>query len=87
MNTTMKVIGGFLLGAAVGTATGVLIAPSSGRKTRKLLMNKSGDFAKQVRDSVDDYLDGIKDAYNDKVDAVATNGKSSIESLRKSVKV
>jgi len=35
-------IGGLMLGAAIGTLTGLLIAPRTGRETRKLL-KKSAD--------------------------------------------
>ncbi len=45
MNTTAKVLGGFLLGAALGTATGLLISPASGRKNRKMLKRQSRKYS------------------------------------------
>ncbi len=45
MNTKTKVIGGFLLGTAIGAATGLLLAPRSGRKTRKKIKNESKKLA------------------------------------------
>ncbi|MFT0817214.1 YtxH domain-containing protein, partial [Synechococcus sp. W60.3] len=36
-NRTGAFIGGLLLGTAVGTAIGLLLAPRSGRETRRLL--------------------------------------------------
>ncbi|MEQ9413560.1 MAG: YtxH domain-containing protein [Cyclobacteriaceae bacterium] len=41
MNTKTKVIGGFIIGAALGAASGLMLAPISGRKTRKKLKEES----------------------------------------------
>ncbi len=44
---------GFLAGAAVGAALGVLFAPRSGKETRDLIANK----AKDAKDDLDDLID------------------------------
>ena len=43
-------IGGFLLGAAVGTLTGMLIAPRSGREARQLLKKSANAIPELAED-------------------------------------
>lgn len=83
MNTAGKVMVGVLAGAAVGLLTGILIAPDSGKKTREKLMGKTNDLKNKVTDSID----GVKKAYNKKVEAFAGEGKSSIDYLKDTLKV
>lgn len=87
MNNTIKVLGGLLLGVAIGAAAGVLVAPASGRKTIKTIGKKSRGYKKQIKDAVTSYLDDLKDNYNRKVDTYAKNGRSSIDSLKETVKI
>lgn len=83
MNTTTKVITGFLAGASLGILTGILIAPKSGKKTRKELFNKT----KKLKDRMAESYQDAKQAYNSKIDDFAAEGKSGIDSLKKSVKI
>jgi len=48
MNTTNKVITGFVIGALAGTLIGLFAAPSSGKRTRRKLGKKSKKIARQV---------------------------------------
>lgn len=48
MNNTGKIIIGFLLGGMIGMATGLLIAPGSGKQTMKKISKRSKKLAKQV---------------------------------------
>ncbi len=50
-NRTGAFIGGLLLGTAVGTAIGLLLAPRSGRETRRLL-KKSAEALPEVAEDV-----------------------------------
>lgn len=86
MNSTTKIIGGFLAGAALGVATGLLMAPDSGKRTRKKIMDKSKEVGDQVAKSVAKTLEGVKSTYNQKVDEFANTGKSSIDTVREKVK-
>lgn len=43
-------IGGLLLGAAIGTITGILIAPRSGRQTRQLLKKSASALPELAED-------------------------------------
>jgi len=86
MNTTVKVIGGICLGAIAGTIAGVLLAPTSGRETRKQLKDKSNSMASEIKNSVSDYIDHVLHGYNRKVDTVAENGKEAIDHVKKTIK-
>jgi gas vesicle protein len=48
MNTTGKVIVGFLLGSAIGTAVALLMAPSTGKTTRKNLNKRAKKLVKKI---------------------------------------
>lgn len=45
---TGKILGSALVGAVLGVATGMLLAPKSGKNIRKDIMKVSGDFYKHI---------------------------------------
>jgi len=47
-----KVMGAFLVGLAAGTATGILIAPEKGDKTRKKLKASASDWEEEIEEKV-----------------------------------
>ncbi len=83
MNTTTKVTIGVLAGATVGILAGILLAPQSGRKTIKKLVGKTTDLKDKMTDSLID----VKKAYNKRVDTLVDEGKSTINTLKNSLKV
>lgn len=86
MNNTTKIIGGFLAGAALGVAAGVLMAPDSGKRTRRRLADKSKEYSDQLSDSVSKTLDTVKSSYNKKLDEYASTGKHSIDAVKEKIK-
>jgi gas vesicle protein len=52
MNTTAKVLSGFLAGAAIGAITGILIAPDRGSNTLKKIKEESKHLKDDIADSV-----------------------------------
>jgi len=83
MNTTTKIITGFLAGASLGILTGILIAPNSGKKTREQIADKTKDLKNRMVDSYDD----VKKAYNKELESLLSTGKSGIDSLKNTLKV
>jgi gas vesicle protein len=67
--STSKVLLGFVVGAAVGGALGILLAPDKGTETRRKIMEKGSEFG----DSIADLGDTIKSKFNDMVDGVKEN--------------
>ncbi len=66
---TVKVLAGVLAGMAIGAAIGILIAPHKGSKTRKNIMSKGEDLAKNINKKIDEKfsdlvntVSGVKDA-------------------------
>ena len=45
---TGKIIAGFVFGSLIGVATGLLLAPTTGKQARKKIGKKSKTLAKQV---------------------------------------
>jgi gas vesicle protein len=63
MNSS-KVLLGILGGVAVGAIAGVLLAPASGKKTRKRIMNKTKDYAGDLKDQLNDLKDNVSHKFN-----------------------
>ena len=61
--SSSKVLLGFVAGAAVGALAGILFAPEKGSDTRRKISNKSGDITDSVKNSVKDFIDGVKKSY------------------------
>ena len=58
-----KILVGFLAGAAVGALAGILFAPDKGSNTRRKIADKSGDIKDSVKNSYNDFVDGVKQTY------------------------
>ena len=81
-----KMIGGLLAGAAIGVAIGILLAPSSGEKTRGKLVKGSRRLTNSVQDTVEDSIKSLKDRFNSGVDEVVKKGKELINHASDRVK-
>jgi gas vesicle protein len=53
-------LGGILLGSAIGVVSALLLAPDSGKRTRKKLKKKSRKYSKDAIQAVRQYLMGKK---------------------------
>lgn len=87
MKAGVKIMGGILIGALAGTIAGVLMAPSNGRKTRKMLLNRSKKFNKELNRVVHSSLEDLKKGYNKKIEEYASNGASSVNAIKERMKV
>ena len=59
-NDTVKLIGVFLLGAAIGGTLGILFAPDKGSETRKKILATGEDLTDAVNQKFNDFLEDIK---------------------------
>ena len=82
---TDKVVLGVLGGVAAGALLGILFAPEKGEKTRRRIMDKSNDYADELKDKLDTLLGTMTDKY-DKIWKEGENfiaeGKSKFQDLK-----
>ena len=56
-STSTKVLGALILGAAIGAALGILLAPEKGSETRRKLAKGAKDFTDNLKDKFNSHLD------------------------------
>lgn len=81
------VIGGLLVGVAIGAAAGLLMAPYSGAKTRRKLVRGGVKVKRNVMDYVENSMDSLRSQFNDKIDTIARRGKETINGAAEKVKM
>ena len=82
-----KLISALLVGAAIGGALGILLAPDKGSETRKKISDKSSDLTGAVKDKFDSIVKKFKkevDAVKEQANEYVENGKSAVENLKHS---
>jgi gas vesicle protein len=83
--STTKTLLGFVAGAAVGAALGILFAPDKGTETRRKISEQSNDLADNLKGKFTDLVDGVKEKFsNAKAEAedVAEKGYSAYNRKR-----
>ena len=80
-----KIILGVLGGVAVGALLGVLFAPEKGDNTRKKIIDKSNDYADELKDKLDTLLGTINRKY-EKIwkegESLIAEGKSKLHDVK-----
>ena len=79
----MKSLPGILVGLAVGAVVGLLLAPESGKKTRKKISSESDSFFKDLQDQLQTGLENIKSQYNDYVDSAESKAKDTVKQVKR----
>lgn len=79
----MKSLSGILVGLAVGAVVGLLLAPESGKKTRKKISSESDSFFKDLQDQLQTGLENIKSQYNDYVDTAASKTQEGVKQAKR----
>lgn len=82
----MKSFPGILVGLAVGAVVGLLLAPESGKKTRKRISSESDSFFKDLQDQLQTGLENIKSQYNDYVDTAASKTQEVVKQGKRQAK-
>lgn len=82
---TLKTIALTSLGIAVGAALGLLTAPRSGKKTRKLIADEFDSQLRMVENTAEKKLNELKKAYNENLEQYAETGKSVLERAKETV--
>ena len=83
---TKKLIGGLLAGTAIGIAIGILLAPGSGEQTRNNVVKGSKRLANDLKNTVEESMDSLKNQYNRSVDETAKRGREVITQVGERIK-
>lgn len=82
----------FLLGGIVGAGFGILVAPRSGKKTRRLIRRRSEaikdravDGLEDTRDQAVETFDALTEKTRDRAESVAARGKEMVERQKATV--
>ena len=62
--STSKTLFGFIAGAAVGAALGILFAPDKGTETRRKISEQTNDLADNIKGKFTDLIDGVKEKFS-----------------------
>lgn len=81
MKSQKSLIGGVLIGGAIGVVAGLLLAPQSGQKLRRRIARGTSDLTDDVVESVSETIDTVKTQFNDKLNKLAANGKAALNSV------
>ncbi|MEM7110314.1 MAG: YtxH domain-containing protein [Bacteroidota bacterium] len=85
--STLKIVTSTSIGLAAGLAVGFLTAPRSGKKTRKMISNEVDAQMKSLGHELDKKVDEVKKNYNNQVERITDNGKSTLERAKELVSV
>ena len=87
MKQAQKLIGGLIAGTAIGIAVGMLLAPASGQKTRKKILDGSVKLKDDFISSVDSSIESLRKQLNSKIDQLARGGKEVVNHASEKVKM
>jgi gas vesicle protein len=82
-----SLIGGLVIGAALGTAAGLLVAPRSGEETRKKIIKGSRRLKKNIANYIDESMDSVREQLSGKIDKLARRGRDTINAVSEKVKI
>ena len=77
-NNTLDVLGGMLIGALAGAAAALLLAPQSGKDTRKQIQEKSIELRDRTTEMVEDTVAQVRSNAN----KMAASGREKMEDLK-----
>jgi gas vesicle protein len=69
-----KLILGLIAGISIGVVAGILLAPDKGSRTRRKLMDKG-----------ENYLDDMKEKYNDMTDSIVKKYEKTFQQAEEAV--
>ena len=83
-----KVLLGILAGVAAGALAGILFAPDKGTRTRKKILSKGQDYADELREQFDVFLDSIAEkveGIEHEAEGLVVKGKTKYNEAKKEI--
>ena len=87
--SSSKILVGFLAGASIGALAGILFAPDKGSNTRKKISSKTGDLTDSVKNSFNDFIDGVKETYSgakEEVEEFSNKSRAKLDGVKSDMK-
>lgn len=82
-NDGFKILSGFFIGAIGGLLTGILIAPESGKDTRKKISDTANKIKEDLSEFADETLEATKKSISETIDELLENGKEQSKKILK----
>jgi gas vesicle protein len=86
-NDPKNLIGGFIAGAAIGIAVGMLLAPTEGKQARKKIVDGSLKLKDDLVGTVNESIEKLKDQFSGKIDQLAKEAKQKVDYTSEKIKV
>ena len=81
-----KVLLGVLAGVAAGAVLGILFAPHKGKVTRKKIIRHGEDYAENLKEQFNQFLDSVTEKYDkakDDLNDLVDKGKKTVNEAEK----
>ena len=92
-NDAAGYLGWFFLGGLIGAAAGLLLAPRTGRETRELLVEHSGEFARRAQEMATDaqgrageWLDKSRELFEEQTQRLMTAFEAGKDAMREEMR-
>lgn len=82
-NDSFKILTGFIIGAMGGLITGLLIAPESGKGTRKKISDTASKIQHDLHDFAEETLEATKKSISETVDDLVKGHKEKDQTTLK----
>lgn len=82
-NDAFKILTGFFIGAMGGLLTGLLIAPDSGKDTRKRITDTANKINHELHDFAEETLEATKKSISETVDELIKGHKEKDQATLK----
>ena len=82
MSKESNIISGFVLGVLAGTAASLLLAPYSGKRTRKKIKSKTKKIVRDARENLSEATEDALMKVNEGIQDLSDKSKESMTKLR-----
>lgn len=87
MKNRKKLVEGLIAGSLIGIAVGILLAPSSGEKTRKKIIDGSVGLKDDLMSTVNESIESLRKQFISKIDQLAKGGKEAVNHVSEKVNI